>query len=841
MKKFFGMFFVMMMMSTVVCAANFIDTSGMECEYIVDRIAFLGIVNGTGGNKYEPEKVVTRAEFSKMITEIVAKDIGNKNNVFSDVAGHWGESYIAKASSLGILNGYYDGTFKPDNSVSYVEAIAIAMRCMGYTGLEENVEYIWYENYITKMKEIGLDKHLGAFKPTEAANRGDIAILLWNMISSEARVDEAKTMLKEYFPDFNYWDGEKVTEIANYNGKIVYVTAKGNFYVENDIDFSDFGGLVSGFYDSKNNAVVGMMIDEGLNYKKLAGSLKSMTEAGYEALLCDNTNGYGQQSNAAYVEIFIDEETNKVMRCVFYDTSESHFAEQIKIGDTRVTIDSRDVYDQSIVQLKNGQMITYNILRTESVMDISINAILVHDGEIVEWDSVPNDSVVREIAKNRIYTYTHRFIDGKLENGKVNYRTLIMNDKEFDVAESCVCQNNITNQTMKLKEGLTRKDIDKLGEVNDNVRVYLNEFDEIVKIEFNYDVWAIEDEVEKSAETHKEQEKQLKNIGFVTNVYVRKNNNGDVVGNSVKVLALPDMKTKTYDEGVSDFDIGVFVYLPSGETKIKAVSNKLEIGDMQVVMDYVYPITDNKIGSYTIGDNTQIVEVLLTKDENDATAYSKCTLIEKSIDQLYDYTKYKNVHLIVDEDGNVIRLYAIREIGRTINVGTVKDIQETVSGDIISDVKVFLYNQNKNTKRYYTTPVMGYSIGDLVTFEKISQGKEDDDSDEIVVKEVYRHGNIGSEYDLIVKNYNDGKVTFRNSDLVIEMNSDGFEYNGKVYNFDEYAFINVEVRKDKNTSEWIFKHFSITNSKNKFALNPGNRIAIDEITGTIIAYDGYRD
>ena len=68
MKKFFGIFFVMIMMSTVVCAADFIDTSRMNCEYLVDRIATLGIVNGTGGNKFEPEKVVTRAEFSKMVT-----------------------------------------------------------------------------------------------------------------------------------------------------------------------------------------------------------------------------------------------------------------------------------------------------------------------------------------------------------------------------------------------------------------------------------------------------------------------------------------------------------------------------------------------------------------------------------------------------------------------------------------------------------------------------------------------------------------------------------------------------------------------------------------------------
>ena len=154
MKKFLGMCMGLLMMSTAVSAANFEDTEGKNCEFAVDRIAYMGIVNGTGGNKFEPEKAVTRAELSKMVTEIVAKLNGNVDKSFSDVEGHWGKAYISKAASLGILNGYSDGTFKPDNSVSYAEAVAIIMRCMGYTDLEKDVSGIWYENYISKMKEI---------------------------------------------------------------------------------------------------------------------------------------------------------------------------------------------------------------------------------------------------------------------------------------------------------------------------------------------------------------------------------------------------------------------------------------------------------------------------------------------------------------------------------------------------------------------------------------------------------------------------------------------------------------------------------------------------------------
>lgn len=840
MKKFLGMCMGLLMMSTVVNAANFEDTEGKNCEFAVDRIAYMGIVNGTGGNKFEPEKAVTRAELSKMVTGIVAKENGNADKAFSDVEGHWGKAYISKAASLGILNGYSDGTFKPDNSVSYAEAIAIIMRCMGYTDLEQNVSGAWYENYISKMKEIGLNSELEEFEATAPANRGDIAIILWNMLSSESRADETKTMLEEYFPDFYLWEDVKITDIAVYNGKIVYVTSEGNFYVEDRIDFSDLGGAVSGLYDSSNHVVIGMMIDEGKNYKKISGSLKSITEAGYESFKCANVMGYGDKEHAEYVEIFVDEETDEVKRTVFYDTRKSHFAEKIKVGDTRITIESRDVYDQSVVYLKDGSKITYNILRNENVMDIDVNSVLVHDGKIVDWTMVPNDSVVREIVKDRIYTYTHKFVDGKIESGKIDFRTLKMNGIEYDVAENCICQNIETKQTMRLVEGLTRKDIIKLGEVDENVRVYLNEFDEIVKLEFSYGIWEIQAEEERQEE-YEDFKVYLDMLGFVTSVSDRYNVSNDENEKQIRFLSLPNGKSNTYKAEETDLKIGDFVYLPSGEDKAKKITGKIEIEDkLEVIYNYLYPITEDKINDYTITSDTEIIEIELMKDESDDKIYSKCTMKEKELDELYDYTKYKNIHVIVDDDDNVIRLYAIREVGLFVNVGIVGDIQNTISGDVLLETKLFLINENKKTERYLVSPVMGYGKGDLITFEIVVK-KNDEKYDKLVVEEIYRHENIGSKYDLIVKRNNNGVITFRNSDLIIDKSEEYFEYNGKTYYFDDYIFINARVKLDKETSKWNFTSFEINNNKNKFDLKSYSRIAIDEITGTIIAYDGYEE
>ena len=206
MKKFFVILFLMIMMCTVVYGATFDDIKGLNSEAAIDRLYYLGIVNGVSKNEYAPEKSVTRAELSKMIVNIVARESGISDKNFSDIQNHWGKDFILKAASLGILNGYTDGSFKPDNEVTYAEAIAIIVRCLGYDGLENNWSDVWYENYISKMKEINLNNGIADFKANDFANRGDIAILLWNMINSNSN---GTSMLEKYFGDYIYWDNVK--------------------------------------------------------------------------------------------------------------------------------------------------------------------------------------------------------------------------------------------------------------------------------------------------------------------------------------------------------------------------------------------------------------------------------------------------------------------------------------------------------------------------------------------------------------------------------------------------------------------------------------------------------
>ena len=82
------------------------------------------------------------------------------DRIFEGYLEAWGRDFILKAAKLGIINGYTDGSFMPDKEVTYAEAVTIMVRCLGYSNLESVSSEFWYDGYISKMKEIGLNEAL---------------------------------------------------------------------------------------------------------------------------------------------------------------------------------------------------------------------------------------------------------------------------------------------------------------------------------------------------------------------------------------------------------------------------------------------------------------------------------------------------------------------------------------------------------------------------------------------------------------------------------------------------------------------------------------------------------
>ncbi len=90
----------------------------------ISTVSNAGIVNGYEDGTFKPDAPIKRSEFAT----IAARFIGGKyqgDDRFSDIAGHWAAEYINRASKYGWINGYEDGTFKPDRDITRAEAMTL--------------------------------------------------------------------------------------------------------------------------------------------------------------------------------------------------------------------------------------------------------------------------------------------------------------------------------------------------------------------------------------------------------------------------------------------------------------------------------------------------------------------------------------------------------------------------------------------------------------------------------------------------------------------------------------------------------------------------------------------
>lgn len=89
-----------------------------------------GIVTGYEGGTFAPDNKITRAEFATIIQRYLGLAL-NENPVFNDVAGHWAIAYIGACKDAGLINGYENGEFRPNNQITRAEAVTILNRAFG--------------------------------------------------------------------------------------------------------------------------------------------------------------------------------------------------------------------------------------------------------------------------------------------------------------------------------------------------------------------------------------------------------------------------------------------------------------------------------------------------------------------------------------------------------------------------------------------------------------------------------------------------------------------------------------------------------------------------------------
>lgn len=149
----------------------------------VKNLNELGIIGGYGDGCFKPDNTITRAETAKLVCSVlgVADEAERiKTSAFSDVSpDSWACGYIAKASQLGIINGYGNGKFGPSDPVTYQQIVKMLVCAWGYgDSTEENGG--WPDGYIKTAENKGI---ISQSVEKNSAVRGNVALLIFNTMN----------------------------------------------------------------------------------------------------------------------------------------------------------------------------------------------------------------------------------------------------------------------------------------------------------------------------------------------------------------------------------------------------------------------------------------------------------------------------------------------------------------------------------------------------------------------------------------------------------------------------------------------------------------------------------
>ena len=136
----------------------------------VNVMAELGIVNGVGDDKFEPNREITRAEFTTMAMRFADVPSGGVN-IFTDVApSDWFYSYVVNSIQYGWIEGYGDGTFRPDRLITRAEVTTIVNRMLDRQA--DMAFVIQNRDKLTKFTDLTTE-HWAYYTIVEATNEHD--------------------------------------------------------------------------------------------------------------------------------------------------------------------------------------------------------------------------------------------------------------------------------------------------------------------------------------------------------------------------------------------------------------------------------------------------------------------------------------------------------------------------------------------------------------------------------------------------------------------------------------------------------------------------------------------
>lgn len=237
-------------------AAAFTDTDSSVHEQAIDTLYEEGILEGYSDGSFRPNASINRAEFVKVLMEALHPGESEGTHCFSDVSTDWYAKYVCTAHDLKVVDGYLDGSFKPSNAINLAEALKILLETYLVPTCKDCDE-LWYEPYFSAAQDLNLLDGV-SLDPAHELTRGEMAQLIYTLIDEEEVVQACEEQLFGFWGLNGNFEGDIVGNLENMKGNTdmnaFVVATSPDYAVKTQLPAVEEADLTAAFRMSGGNA-----------------------------------------------------------------------------------------------------------------------------------------------------------------------------------------------------------------------------------------------------------------------------------------------------------------------------------------------------------------------------------------------------------------------------------------------------------------------------------------------------------------------------------------------------------------------------------------------------------
>jgi len=200
-----------------------IDDPEIPKGFTEDHIPF---IQGYPDNSVKPDNAITRAEIAMIFFRLLT-DVGKNTprpSVFKDVAsGAWYAQAVSYLASIDILKGYPDGTFKPNQPITRGEFAAVASRFDELEPTDSNafpdITGHWAIGYINSAAAKGWVNGYtdGTFRPEKFITRAEVVKIVNTMLNRKIKLENIPAGIRQFTDFVGHWAYTDIVEASNYH------------------------------------------------------------------------------------------------------------------------------------------------------------------------------------------------------------------------------------------------------------------------------------------------------------------------------------------------------------------------------------------------------------------------------------------------------------------------------------------------------------------------------------------------------------------------------------------------------------------------------------------------